>query len=108
MLAQVWETGRPVVPNIASISVRYSSLPWVCLTRIECWPCLRPQISSASRTDTKVDEETADDHIGLASTKTTDYINEENNQFDVDGEEFMNQVGNNKASENTSDVNKNS
>ena len=55
-----------------------------------------------------MDEETADDHIGLASTKTTDYINGENDEFDVDSEEFMNQVGNNKASENTSDVNKNS
>ena len=56
-----------------------------------------------------MDEETADDHIGLASTKTTDYINEENNEFDVDGEEFMNQVGNNKAlSGNRSDMNKHS
>ena len=55
-----------------------------------------------------MDEETADDHIGLASTKTTDYINEENNEFYVDGEELMNQVGNNKASENNSDVNKKS
>ena len=36
-----------------------------------------------------MDEETADDHIGLASTKTTDYINGENDEFDVDGEEFM-------------------
>ena len=53
-----------------------------------------------------MDEETADDHIGLASTKTTDYINEENNEFDVDGEELMNQVSNSKTSEKNSEVNK--
>ena len=50
---------------------------------------MRPQICRASNTDTKVDDETADVHIVLASTNTSKYTNEKNNEIDIDSEEYL-------------------